>query len=83
MSWNPSAMAIIVTRDPVPMSPVRMDPSPISIVVACDPNPSARRAGVNLNCIEHRQNGKTHCEQEFLHSVLLLWLGVFLITKMS
>jgi len=49
---NPFAVAIVMARDPVPVFPVRPNPFPVFVVVAVNPDLSARRAGAYINGCE-------------------------------
>jgi len=49
MPLNPVVMAIVMTRDPVLMNPVRLNPFSVFVVVAFNVHLPARRAGAYIN----------------------------------
>jgi hypothetical protein len=62
--WNPFAMTVRMTWNPVLMFPVSLMPSPVSVVVAFDPDLSAGRVGAYINGCEDGQKRQTDTKNQ-------------------
>lgn len=77
-------MAIVMARDPVPMFPVWLNPLPMMIVVAFDPDLSTPWVGAHGTGTEDGQKGQAdtknkqfHFHFQFLFLSDRLWLEQF------
>jgi hypothetical protein len=58
--------------DPVLMFPVRLNPFPVLILVAFDPDLSARRVGAYIDGREDGQKGQADTKNQQFHFQLLI-----------
>ena len=61
-----------MARDPVLMFPVRLNPFPVSAMVAFDPDLSAMRVGAYINGCKDGQKGQTDTKNQQFHFQLLM-----------
>ena len=61
---NPIAIVVIMAWNPVLMFPVRLNPFPVFVVVAVNPDLSARWVGAYINGREGGQKGQADTENQ-------------------
>jgi len=61
-----------MTWNPVPMPPVRLNPFPVFVEVAFNPDLSARRLGAYINGCEDGQKRQTDTKYQQSHFQLLI-----------
>jgi len=69
---NPFTTAVMMSWNPVLLSPVSLDPFPAFVVVAVNPDLFARRAGAHINGCEDGQKGQTGTKNQQFHFQLLI-----------
>jgi hypothetical protein len=62
----------MMTWNPVPMFPVSLNPSSVFVVVAVNPDLSARRVGAYIDDCEDGQKGKADGKNQQFHFQLLI-----------
>ena len=72
MPWNPFAMSVMMPSNPVLMPPVRLNPFPVFVVVAFDPDLPARRVGAHIDGCEAGQKRQADTENQQFHSQFLI-----------
>jgi len=65
-------MVVIMAWNPVLMFPVRLNPFPVFVAVAFDPDLSARRVGAYIDGCEDGQKGQTDTKNQQFHFQLLI-----------
>ena len=65
-------MAVIMTWDPVLLFPVSLNPFAVFVVVAVNPDLSARRVGAYINGCEDGQKGQADTKNQQFHFQLLI-----------
>ena len=73
MPRNPLPLAIVMAGDPVLMFPVSLNPFPVFVVVAVNPDLSARRVGAYINGCEEGQKRQADTKHQQFHFQLLLF----------
>ena len=64
MPRNPLSFGVVMTWNPVPMFPVSLNPFPVFVVVAVNPDLSARWVGAYINGREGGQKGQADTENQ-------------------
>jgi hypothetical protein len=65
-------MAVMMTWDPVLLFPVSLNPFPVFVVVAVNPDLFARRVGAYMNGCEDGQKGQADTKNQQFHFQLLI-----------
>ncbi len=69
---NPLSFCVVMARDPVLVFPVSLDPFPVFVVVAVNPDLFARRVGAYIDGCEDRQKGQADTKNQQSHFQLLI-----------
>ena len=72
MPRNPFTLAVVMAGDPVLLSPVSLNPFPVSVVVAVNPDLFARRVGADINGCEDGQKSQADTKNQQFHFQLLI-----------
>jgi len=69
---NPLPFCVVMAPDPVLVFPVSLNPFPVFVVVAVNPDLSARRMGACINGCEYGQKGQADTKNQQFHFQLLI-----------